>query len=108
MRCFLSYYKDRTRGHDFTIVQDMDAFVIDFTYQGAAYTGLVSPKEIEGKTGYSVRLESENQEFFLDIFAKPCGEDHQEWCFMDESERQSADSEFLQEIGEAIEEHLSA
>lgn len=84
-----------------------DAFIIDFNYQGTAYTGLVTPKTNDVQEGYTVKLESENQDLFLDIVAKPCGEDKMEWCFMDNSAGGEYDKDFLQEIGEAIEKYQS-
>lgn len=86
----------------------MNEFVIDFAYQGATYTGLVTPKTIKGEILYAVRLESENQELYLDIFANPCGENKMDWCFKElpgEGQMNDYDKEFLQEIGEAIEKY---
>ena len=87
-------------------------FTIDFLYDGLPYRGLVTPKE-ETKTGslsYNIKVESENQEFFLDVIANPCGSDKMDWCFQD-SDTSPADTRFdknfLQEIGEAIEKYES-
>jgi hypothetical protein len=92
-------------GHDFTDMTDMNEFVIDFSYRGAAYTGLVTPKPEGGQGGYAVRLESENQEFNLDIFANPCGEGKWEWCFKEVNPESENDKDLLMEIGEAIEKY---
>jgi hypothetical protein len=88
-------------------------FIIDFLYDGLPYRGLVTPgKETEtGSLYYSVKAESENQEFYLDIVANPCGMDKMDWCFQypDNSPADArADKNFLQEIGEAIEKYESA
>jgi hypothetical protein len=53
----------------------MGSFVINFIYEGLNYAALVTPKTYDGQEGYAVKIESENQELFLDIFAKPCGEE---------------------------------
>jgi|GEM_PF-3205327 hypothetical protein len=85
----------------------MDSFVINFVYQGVNYVALVTPKIYSGQEGYAVKIESENQELFLDIFAQPCGDDKTDWCFIDSSEPHTYEyeKEFLQEIGEAIEKY---
>jgi hypothetical protein len=90
----------------------MNPFIIDFLYDGLPYRGLVTPRE-ETKTGslsYSLKVESENQEFFLDIVANPCGMDKMDWCFQDPDntpDEARFDKNFLQEIGEAIEKYES-
>ena len=92
---------------------DMNPFIIDFLYDGLPYRGLVISKE-ETETGslsYNVKVESENQELFLDIVANPCGMDKMDWCFRDPDNTPADarfDKNFLQEIGEAIEKHESA
>jgi hypothetical protein len=86
----------------------MNPFTIDFLYDGVPYRGLVSPKGEQGVLSYSVKVESENQESYVDIVANPCGEDKMDWCFKDpdaESGNQAIDKNFLQEIGEAIEKY---
>jgi len=92
---------------------NMDPFIIDFLYDGLPYRGLVTPKE-ESETGsmsYNVKAESENQEFYLDIVANPCGSEKMDWCFQDPDTslmEARVDKNFLQEIGEAIEKYESA
>ncbi|HEY4155011.1 MAG TPA: hypothetical protein VGM24_06280 [Puia sp.] len=84
----------------------MNQFVIDFIYNGAPYSGLVTPKEENNSTYYSVHLESENQEVHLDIEARPCDADQMDWCFRcpdGQEPPKNYDKAFLQEIGEAIE-----
>jgi hypothetical protein len=84
----------------------MDQFIIDFTYNGASYSGLVTSQEDRGELFYSVRLESENQEFNLDIVARECDSDKMEWCFKcpdGQEPPKNIDKDLLQEIGEAIE-----
>lgn len=83
----------------------MNEFIIEFTYQGSSYTGLVSPKLEGDDDGYEVKLENANQEVSLDILAKPCGEGKIEWCFRDASPDGNYDKDLLQEIGEAIEKY---
>lgn len=92
-------------GHDFTSFVYMNEFVIDFRYRGAAYMGLVTPKRGDCPNGYTVKLESENQETNLDIFANPCGEGKMDWCFTGASEEGEYDIDLLREIGEAIEKY---
>ncbi len=83
-------------------------FEINFIYDGLSYRGLVTPTgDAENKT-YSVKVESSNQEFFLDVIANPCGPGKSDWCFKDELTTQNdlqTDKNFLIEIGEAIEKH---
>jgi hypothetical protein len=89
----------------------MQEFVIDFLYNGAPYTGLVTPKEDKGLLYYAVQLESENQETHLDILANPCESDKTDWCFKSPDGQEppkSFDKAFLQEIGEAIEKSENA
>ena len=84
----------------------MEPFVIDFIYNGASYSGLVTPKEEGDSLYYSVKLESENQETSLDIIANACDSDKMDWCFRcpdGEEPPKNMDKALLQEIGEAIE-----
>jgi hypothetical protein len=86
----------------------MNEFVIDFRYDQVPYSALVVPRQEEGETIYTVKAESQNQEFYLDIVANPCGEDKMEWCFKGTpSESENYDPALLQEIGEAIEKYQS-
>ena len=62
----------------------MNDFTIDFTFRGAAYKGLVMPAIDNDHNGYAVKLESQNQETFLNILAIPCGEGKTDWCFKEE------------------------
>ena len=84
----------------------MNEFIIDFIYNGAPYSGLVTRKDGRGEPYYSVRLESENQEVQVDIIAKECGSEKMDWCFRSPEGReppQNIDKDFLREVGEAIE-----
>jgi hypothetical protein len=88
--------------------QNMNSFIIDFIYDGIPYRGLVTVNGERDVLSYFVKVESENQESYLEIVANPCGEDKMDWCFKDpdaEPENKSFDKNFLQEIGEAIEKH---
>jgi hypothetical protein len=90
----------------------LNPFIIDFLYDGLPYRGLVTPKEKTetDSLSYTVKVESENQELFLDIIANPCGTDKMDWCFQDADKAPGDarfDKDFLQEIGEAIEKHES-
>ncbi len=89
--------------HDFLINNDMNDFVIDFTFRGAAYKGLVTPYGGDDHAGYGVKLESENQETYLNIVATPCGVGKMDWCFKEEERQVEYDQDLLREIGEAIE-----
>ncbi len=83
-------------------------FEIDFLYDGQPYKGLVTTMEGTGDRHYFVKVESENQELFLNIIGNPCGEDKMDWCFKDPESRgneQQIDKNFLTEIGEAIEKY---
>jgi hypothetical protein len=89
----------------------MDPFVIDFLYDGIPYRGLVTTNRADDTLSYSVKVESQNQESYLEIVANPCGEDKMDWCFKDadaEPDSQTFDKNFLQEIGEAIEKYEAA
>lgn len=86
----------------------MNPFIIDFLYNGIPYRGLVTANGENDILSYSVKVESENQESYLNIVANPCGEEKMDWCFKDpdaETENTIFDKNFLQEIGEAIEKH---
>ena len=88
----------------------MNEFVIDFIYNGAPYSGLVTPKKDNGSVYYSVKLESENQESQLDVIAIACESDKMDWCFKcpdGEEPPANIDKGFLHEIGEAIEKYQS-
>lgn len=83
-------------------------FEIDFLYNGQPYKGLVTAMEGSQDKHYFVKVESDNQEFFLNIIGNPCGEDKMDWCFRDpESREDHLDKDFLSEIGEAIEKYES-
>ena len=84
----------------------MENFTIDFTYDGTSYKALVSPKDENGVIVYSVQLESENQETFVEILARAPGDDTNEWVFKcpdDQEPSEYYDKKLLEEIGEAIE-----
>jgi hypothetical protein len=85
-------------------------FEIDFLYDGLPYRGLVTTTGMAENKYYFVKVESENQELYLNIVGKPCGQDKMDWCFkepqMDENDEQ-VDKNFLMEIGEAIEKYQS-
>jgi hypothetical protein len=87
----------------------MNEFIIDFVYEQMPFTGLVFPRYKGGNIVYSLKLESQNQEFNLDITANLCGEGKMEWCFSGEpDDAGSYDPALLQEIGEAIEKYQIA
>ncbi len=83
----------------------MNEFVIDFSYRGVSYKGLITPKTGDSDGGFKVILESENQETHLDIVVNPCGEGKVDWCFAGEPEGGVYDKDLLREIGEAIEKY---
>ncbi|HSZ35407.1 MAG TPA: hypothetical protein VK772_18980 [Puia sp.] len=85
-------------------------FEIDFLYNGQPYKGLVTTTKSIGDKHYFVKVESENQEFSINIIGKPCGDDDMDWCFRDTESigtDKNPDKEFLTEIGEAIEKYES-
>jgi len=86
-------------------------FEIDFSYDGFPYRGLVTATgDAENKT-YVVKVESDNQEFYLDIVARPCDQGKSDWCFKNDLPTQKDlpfDKNFLLEIGEAIEKYESS
>ena len=84
----------------------MENFTIDFTYGGISYEGIVTPNQESGAIVYSVQLESENQETFVEIIAKPPNDETNNWVFKcpdDEEPTENYDKKLLEEIGEAIE-----
>ena len=86
----------------------MNEFVVDFTYDGVSYSGLVTPLSSGDELRYAIVVESENQEMHLEIIADNCGEGKLDWCYKDNGDPQvfdRYDNAFLQEIGEAIEKH---
>jgi hypothetical protein len=86
----------------------MEKFTIDFSYDGTSYTALVTPRLENGVTVYSVQLESENQETFVEILASPPGTDDGQWIFKcpdDQEPSEYYDKKLLEEIGEVIEQN---
>ena len=75
-------------------------------YEQRPFSGLVTPRQVGDHVLYSVKLESLNQEFNLNIQANPCGDGKSEWCFSGApNESETPDPALLQEIGEAIEKY---
>lgn len=86
----------------------MNEFIIDFTYDGVLYSGLVTPIASGEALHYSVLVEGKNQEMHLEVIADHCGEGKLDWCYKpsDNSDGQDAYAKaFLLEIGEAIEKY---
>jgi hypothetical protein len=84
----------------------MQEFVIAFHYDGIPYTAIVTPCMDAGPLYYAVKLESGNQDNYLEIHARPPGADRTAWEFTCPDEQQTPDSydpRLLEEIGEAIE-----
>lgn len=87
-----------------------DVFQIEFSYDHTSYIGIVTPVKQGNETVYSVQLESENQESNITIVATPSASMIEGWEFECEDEGDPLDyydQALLQEIGEAIEAHLS-
>lgn len=85
-------------------------FQIEFTYQDIPYIGLVNPLSEGKETWYSVNLESENQESYIEITVKPSSSALEDWdyeCKEGEDALEYYEKDLLQEIGEAIEKHNS-
>ena len=83
-------------------------FQIEFTFDGIAYIGIVSPIAKGQETWYRVNLESENQENYIEIIAKPPASALEDWNFECEpagNARLHYDKDLLNEIGEAIEKY---
>jgi hypothetical protein len=86
----------------------MEPFSIEFQYGGIPYQGLVRPGEENGQIYYAVQMESDNQESYLQLIAKPCHTDKMDWCLREmQSDAPGAgmDKDLIQEIGEAIEKY---
>jgi hypothetical protein len=85
----------------------MNPFVVDFLYDGFPYKALITPNGENDDKSYGVKLESENQELYLDIVANPCGSDKMDWCLKETAEGPNSgfDKNLLMEIGEAIEKY---
>jgi hypothetical protein len=86
-------------------------FQIEFTYDHIPFIGIVSPMEKGSETWYTVKLESENQESFLGIIAKPTRFLWEDWDFECENGENALsyyNKGLLEEIGEAIEKYLIA
>jgi hypothetical protein len=84
----------------------MDSFIISFKYDGISYTGMVAPKMEKDAIYYFVKLESENQDNYLEIIAKPPGSQRPDWefkCADEQEPPETYDKNLLLEIGEAIE-----
>ena len=81
-------------------------FQIEFTYQDIPYIGLVNPLQKGKETWYAVNLESENQESYIEIIAKPSVSALEDWDFVCKEGEDAIgyyEKDLLQEIGEAIE-----
>ncbi len=82
-------------------------FTIEFSYEDVAYVGLVKPKNSNGETWYTVDLESDNQESYLQITLKPSNSEIDDWDFIvaddDADGSYHYDKDLLTEVGEAIE-----
>ena len=85
-----------------------EEFQIEFTFEDTAYIGLVNPIDKGQETWYRVNLESENQEKYVEIIAKPSASALEDWDFECEpagNARLHYDKDLLDEIGEAIEKY---
>ena len=84
-------------------------FTIEFTYEDVAYVGLVKPTDKNGETWYTVDLESDNQESYMQIILKPSNSAIDDWDFIVANDDPDAsshyDKDLLTEVGEAIEEY---
>jgi hypothetical protein len=88
-----------------------DEFQIEFNYQEIPYIGIVSPVLQGAATWYRVNLESENQEEYVEILAKPSASEEGDWDFECEPSGNALDyydKGLLEEIGEAIEKYNTA
>lgn len=84
----------------------MENFTIDLTYDGINYAALVIPKQENGIFTYNIKLDSENQESFVEIIADPPGNGRDHWVFKcpdDQEPFEYYDKRLLEEVGEAIE-----
>jgi hypothetical protein len=84
----------------------MENFTIDLTYDGVSYAAIVIPKQENGMVTYNIKLDSENQESFVEIIAVPPGNGIDQWIFKcpdDQEPFEYYDKRLLEEIGEAIE-----
>jgi hypothetical protein len=84
-------------------------FEIDFRFQDMAYIGLVTPIDKTTEIWYSIRLESANQENYVEIIAKPSSSQLEDWDFTCNDGNEAIryyDKDLLVEIGEAIEKYL--
>jgi len=84
-------------------------FQIEFTYQNIPYLGIVKPLERNGEVWYAVNLESENQERWVEIVARPSTSALEDWDFQcgdGEGAAEYYDKQLLQEVGEAIERYM--
>lgn len=89
----------------------LNEFQIEFNYQEIPYIGIVM-RVAQGKDiWYRVKLESENQEEYVEILAKSSASEEGDWKFECEptgSALEYYDKGLLDEIGEAIEKYNTA
>lgn len=88
-----------------------DEFQIEFNYQEIPYIGIVTPVVQGNGTWYRVNLESENQEEYVEILAKPADSEEGNWDFECEPSGNALDyydKGLLEEIAEAIEKYNTA
>ena len=87
----------------------METFLLEFSYSGLPYAGVVRTIRDGENVLYSIKLESDNQDHNIELLARPpvpFGSGH--WMFActdGEPPPESYDKALLQEIGEAIERH---
>jgi len=85
------------------------SFQIEFAYNDALYLGSVMPLGTSPASGFSVLLENDNGEFFLEIFLNPSTSPLEEWkyeCGVGEKAAHYYDKALLDEIGEQIQANL--
>ncbi len=84
-------------------------FQIEFTYGDIPYIGLVNVLPKGKETWYTVNLESENQESYVEITVRPSKSALEDWDFECEDGQDATefyDKDLLEEVGEAIEKYL--
>jgi hypothetical protein len=90
---------------------DNKDFQIEFTYQDIPYRGSVKPLEKNGEVWYAVNLESEHQERWVEIIARPSTSALEDWDFQSgdgEGAAENYDKQLLQKVGEEIEKYMIA
>jgi hypothetical protein len=85
-------------------------FQIEFTHNGVQYLGFVRAIGVDASAGFSIILECENQQLYLEILGVPCASESEVWefeCGEGEDATHYYDKGLLEEIAREMQLHLN-